>query len=387
MDVVSETKPHRPAISNESQRVLVVDDNNLNRDLLRIRLEREQCEVLEAENGELALAMLAEHSVDLIILDVVMPVMDGMETLKALKANEAYKHIPVIMVSAVGETETVAQCLTEGADDFLTKPFNPAFLKVRMRACFEQKRLHDLEAQQQSAQTNPAAEEVVVPVVQEGAAGSTAEALVMMLAKLIESRGVDKGSRLDRIREYSRVMAEHLRTQAEFADIIDDAFLQALNFAAPLHDIGKISISDAIINKPGRLDDHERAVMQQHTQVGAEALRALQETCPGCVGLQMAADIALCHHERWDGNGYPRKLSGDAIPLAARILTLGDVYDALTSRRTHRDASGHEEAKAILLEERDKQFDPAIVDAFMATENEFMMIRVRYLDPRKAREE
>lgn len=383
-DVTSETYPYR---------VLVVDDYDLNRDLLRFRLEAMGCDVHESENGERALTLLRESDFDMVLLDVKMPVMDGMEALKAIKEDSKLATIPVIMVSAISEIETVAHCLDNGADDFLTKPFNPVFLKTRVRSCLERKRFQDLHSDTATdIETTSTSHDVPEIVESQEVATDEAEdqsvnlalnarsAALFQLATLAETRASGKGARLERIRHYSLILAEQLASTPTYAEIIDKQFIDDLYDASPLHDIGKISTSETILKKPGKLDAHERASMEKHTTDGADTLRRAQEHAE-CSFIAMAIDIAQNHHERWDGNGYPGKRQNDDIPLAARIVTLADTFDALTTRSVYKDITSHTELKKVILEERGKQFDPDIVDAYLAKEGEFSRIQVKHHDP------
>lgn len=380
----TDTNPHR---------ILVVDDYDLNRDLLRFRLEGMGCEVHECANGELALAMLNASNFDLVLLDVVMPVMDGKQTLQAIKENEKLKNIPVIMVSAVNEIETVAHCLNQGADDFLTKPFNPVFLKTRVRSCLERKRLQDQydestdaagadSANDSSAsETEPAIPEAASTTATNDGEVAARSALLLQLAKLIETRSSKKPGRLERIRDYAITIAKQLARSEKYADNIDQQFLDDLYEAAPLHDIGKASTPETILQKPGKLDAHERALMQAHTNAGADTLRIALQEQPDSSFITMAVDVAQNHHERWDGTGYPNAIQGEAIPLAARIVSLADTYDALTTRSSYKEMTNQSELINIISAESAKQLDPDVVEAFLAKEQEFSRIQITKHDP------
>ncbi len=355
--------------------ILVVDDNNLNRDLLRIRLEREGYRVTDAADGQAALAALRARPYDLVLLDIMMPVLDGVDTLKAIKRDRSLHHIPVIMVSAMDEMETVAHCITHGADDYLNKPVNPILLKARVRSSLDRKRLLELDTppgETDAAAASARAESVA------GLLQSPHLAAMFALAKLVESKDPVTGEHLERVREYSRLIAEHLASLPKYAGVVDAAFVESVYVTSPLHDIGKVKTPDAVLLKPGKLDDREWAVMRRHAPEGAAALRAAQPQVENDPLLNMAADIAEYHHERWDGSGYPHGIAGERIPLAARIVALGDTYDALTTCHCYKDAIPHADSRTILVAERGRHFDPDIVDAFVAREEDFVATHQRF---------
>ena len=203
---------------------------------------------------------------------------------------------------------------------------------------------------------------------------------IFALAKLAESRDSDTGAHLERVRLYCRLLAQVLQIRPAFHNVINDDYVRLIYETSPLHDIGKVAIPDSILLKPGKLTADEFEVMKTHTVHGAQTLAAAMNEFPNAEFLRMAHDIALCHHERYDGRGYPRGLVAEAIPLCARIVALADVYDALTSKRVYKTAMCHDEARAIIVVERDSHFDAEVVDAFLQAEDEFQTIRSRYAE-------
>jgi putative two-component system response regulator len=204
--------------------------------------------------------------------------------------------------------------------------------------------------------------------------------MIFSLAKLAESRDSDTGTHLERIREYSKVLATELMNWPKFESVVDAQFVELIYLTSPLHDIGKVGIPDSVLLKPGKLTSEEFEIMKRHTLIGGETLSASANAYPEAGFIKMALDITLKHHERWDGTGYPFQLRGEQIPLCARIVAIADVYDALTTKRVYKDAYTHEEAARIIYDSRGTHFDPDIVDAFAMVEEQMRAIRARLDD-------
>ena len=361
----------RPAVTGKPAEVLIVDDIEENRDILRRRMTALGHIPFMAENGKQALEHVATRLPDLILLDLTMPEMDGYEVLDRLKADARTRHLPVIVITAVNEEESKVRCIKNGAEDYLDKPINATLLKARVGACLERKRLRDLEEEYRNH-----LEEKVQAQVKE--ISSAQLGTIFALAKLAESRDSDTGEHLERVREYCGILARQLCTVPRYADLMTAKFIDDLCAASPLHDIGKVGIADDILKKKGKLTADEFAVMQSHTTCGAETLKAVAEKHPGNDFIHLGIDIAAGHHEKWDGSGYPQRLAGETIPLVARILALADVYDALTSKRCYKEAMPAETARSIIVDGKGKHFDPEVVDAFLAVEAEFLVVRQRF---------
>jgi putative two-component system response regulator len=369
-------------MSNTRYPILVVDDNAMNRDLLSRRLVQQGYRVDVAEDGGTALKMLTKQRFGLVLLDIMMPEMDGYQVLERMKSDAGLRHVPVIVITAVDDVQSAVKCIELGAEDHLPKPFNPVLLRARVGACLEKRRLHEQEEKyrEQLEGYNTELEDRVREQVEE--LSSAQLAAIFAMSKLAESKDPETGAHLERMREYSRVLSGHLSNKSpRHKGVVDDAFVDTIYSASPLHDIGKVGVADHILLKPGKLDPDEWVVMKTHSTIGAETLRAVHEHHPGNDFILMGIDIAECHHEKWDGTGYPNGLAGEQIPLSARIVALGDVYDALTSKRCYKDAFSHERSRDIILEGRGSHFDPAVVDAFLETEGEFVRIRMHYQDP------
>lgn len=360
--------------------ILVVDDNEMNRDLLARRLKQQNYETDIARDGQEALDKMRAHEYDLILLDIMMPGINGYQVLEQMKADSDLIHIPVIVISALDEMESVVRCIEMGADDYLSKPFNPTLLKARVTSSLEKKRLHDMEEgyRQQLEDYNLHLEERVSEQVNEITAAQLST--IFAMSKLAESKDPETGAHLERMREYCKIIAQHLGTKTQYADIITDEFINIIYAASPLHDIGKVGIPDNILLKPEKLSATEWKIMQQHPVIGADTLRAVYEQHPNNAFICMGIEIAEHHHEKWDGSGYPYGLKGENIPLSARILCLADVYDALTSERCYKKEFDHQRARSLIADAENTHFDPQIVSAFFEIEDQFIHIKETYTE-------
>jgi putative two-component system response regulator len=360
--------------------ILIVDDNARNRNLLKDMIVALGHNPLIAENGLSALAQMEKQLPDLVLLDILMPEMDGYAVLERMKRDRSMRYLPVIMISAVDQMESVVRCIENGADDYMIKPFDPTLLKARISARLEKKLNHDKEEDYKSQIQNynlnleKRVEEQVHKLM------SAQTAIIFALAKLSESRDPETGEHLERMAEYSKLLSRQLRLLPKYESIIDDKYIENIYAASPMHDIGKVGIPDRILIKPGKLTGEEFEVMKTHSIIGANTLRDVDAKHPGNDLVRIGIDTAESHHEKWDGTGYPHGLAGENIPIAGRILALGDVYDALTSKRVYKEAFSHEKSRDIILEGRRKHFDPNIVDAFISVEKEFISIKERFVD-------
>jgi len=361
--------------------ILVVDDQEANRDILSRRLQRDGFDAYCAADGEEALTLVRQRGFDLILLDIMMPKLNGYEVLERLQEHPNLRHIPVVVISALEELDSAVRCIELGAVDYLPKPCNPVLLRARVASSIAKKRAHDSEERHrdQLHMLNAQLEQRVSEQVTQITAGQLTT--IFAMSKLAESKDPETGAHLDRLREYCKLVATHLARVDGYRDQIDEGFIDTIYAASPLHDIGKVGVPDDILLKPGKLTEEEWRVMKTHTTIGAETLRAVDREHPGSAFVRMGIEIAEGHHERWDGSGYPYGVQGISIPLSARILALADVYDALTSVRCYKRAFSHGESRAIILEGRATHFDPGVVDAFLETEAEFVRIREYFQDP------
>ncbi|MHB0936467.1 MAG: response regulator [Armatimonadota bacterium] len=333
-------------------KILVVDDDEITREMLAMTLQAEGYDVVTAQDGKRALEIMGQDRIRMVISDWTMPEMDGIELCRRLRAESSDGYIYFVLLTAhSGAAETVAG-FEAGADDYIVKPFNSTELLMRVKVG---ERIQALE---------------------------TRHVTIFALAKLAESRDPETGQHLERIREYCRVLAQGLGGNKKHHVIVNREFVEMIYLTSPLHDIGKVGIPDTVLLKPGRLSDREFEIMKEHTTIGGNTLGAALQQYPHIEYLHMARDITLGHHERFDGNGYPGKLVGEEIPLCARIVALADVYDALTSKRVYKHAFSHDIAKGIIAMESGTHFDPEIVEVFMHNEDAFIEIKDTFrMDP------
>ena len=325
--------------------ILIVEDDTVAAELLSGALEKAGHYVAAvATNGNEALAFLRKSTCNMVITDWEMPEMSGVELCRAIRSEDLGRYIYLILLTVREGTSHIVAGLAAGADEFISKPFEPDELAVRLRTA---ERMLSLE---------------------------TRRVVIFALAKLAESRDPETGAHLERVRNYSQVLAQDLADTPKFEDRIGAGFVRLIYETSPLHDIGKVAIPDHVLLKPGRLNDREFEIMKTHASEGAKTLDAALRQHPEAEFLRMARDIAWGHHERYDGTGYPRELAGEETPLCARIFAIADVYDALISKRVYKKAFSHDVAKSIILEKPGEQFDPDIVEAFVRCEEEFQAI-------------
>lgn len=360
----------------ESTTLLIVDDMPENLEVLDGLLRAAGFRVKAANNGRTALRLASDGDPPaLILLDVMMPQMDGYAVLARLREQPCTRDIPVIFVTALAEAGDEEAGLELGAADYVTKPIRPAVLLARVRAQLQARTARDLLRDQNAW--------LEAEVARRMAESEYIQAVsVRALANLAEARDPETGRHIRRTQAYVQVLAETLGRNPRHAATLTPAFIELLTRSAPLHDIGKVGIPDHILQKQGRLDQDEWIVMQTHAAIGARAIeRAQQHEDRPVPFLAMARDIAHWHHEHWDGTGYPDGLAGEAIPLAARLMAVADVFDAMMSRRAYKSAFPAQEVKDCILSGRGTHFDPDVVDAFEAAFDDFLDIARRHADP------
>jgi putative two-component system response regulator len=354
--------------------ILAVDDTPENLRLIGGLLKADY-RVRVATQGSQALELAAQAPQPaLILLDIMMPAMDGYEVCARLKSHPATADIPVIFLTALSERENEKRGFDLGAVDYLAKPLDPLKLAARVRTHVELKQARDrLRDQNTYLEGEVDKRTRQVQRIQ--------DATIVAMASLAETRDNETGNHILRTQRYVRALALRLRENPRYAAALDDATIALLYKSAPLHDIGKVGIPDQILLKPGKLDEAEFTIMKTHAALGREAIdRAAGHLDEEADFLTIAAEIAHCHHEKWDGSGYPNGLSGEAIPLSARLMAVADVYDALISKRVYKPAFSHEEAMRIILEGKGRHFDPEIIEAFALMQDDFRQIAQEFAD-------
>lgn len=343
-------------------KILVVDDEVRNLSLMEALLVPLGYEVILAGNGEEALEKVQLNPPDLILLDIMMPGLDGFEVTRRLKENEETKGIPIVTVTVLEEVEDRVRALEAGADDFLHKPVDKMELKARVHSLLKVKAFHDHMLDHQKILE----EEVTKRTGQLRAAFEKVKkeslASIYRLSKASEYKDEDIGAHIQRMSNYSAAVARKLG--------LNETTVETILYASPMHDVGKIGIPDHILLKPGKLEPDEWESMKRHVTIGAGILKGSDSAF-----IKLGRTIALTHHEKWDGSGYPEGLRDEKIPLAGRITALADVFDALTSRRPYKEPYPLETALEIIKKERGGHFDPAIVDIFMKHIDDIVKIK------------
>lgn len=346
-------------------KILIVDDSATDRLIISNILN--DCEYYLTCDGLEAMDILYKQKIDLIILDLNMPRMNGFEVLERLRNDEVLSQIAVIILTNYDETENEIKGLSLGAVDYVRKPLNLESLRKRIEV-----HVNIRQAQERINAQKEALEEIVLGRTKELIL--TRDITINALISLLEVRNIESSNHSKRIQSMIRRFSEHLSLLPEYCDILTKEYIDELYKTSPLHDIGKVGIPDCILLKPGKLDFEEFEIMKKHTTFGVEALNYHLITQDPPTFIKTAIELAGTHHERYDGKGYPSGLKGHDIPLSGRMLAIVDVYDALTSKRVYKDAIRHREALSMIMEESGTHFDPKLVDSFMEIEKQILEI-------------
>lgn len=350
----------------KQKKVLVVDDTPENIYVL-MGILKDEFDVSVASNGEKALKIVSMvPDIDLILLDIMMPEMDGYEVCARLKGDKKTEGIPVLFVTALASEENEAKGLELGAVDYITKPFNPALVKARVKNHLELKCYRDRLESMVREKTS----ELEI----------TRDAMIESLALLAENRHLETGSHIKRTMKYVRILADKLKDHPKFKNFVNAELTEHLEKTAPLHDIGKVGVPDSILLKPGKLTKEEFREMQKHAKFGHNALSYSDPRLESNVFLRLAREMAYTHHEKWNGTGYPRGLKGDEIPLSGRLMAVADVYDAITTARVYKTAQSHDQAVDEIQKCSGTAFDPEIVKIFLECEKDFYRIAQEFKD-------
>ena len=357
--------------------ILIVDDEPTNIRLLTEILKQDY-DLKVATSGSQTIALLEKgfSDIDLILLDVNMPEMSGIDVLEKIGQQPEWSDIPVIFVTALNQECDETEGLKKGAVDYITKPISASIVKARIET-----QLTLRHAKLELSNQNKILEERVRERTEE--ISYTQDVIINALTSLAETRDKETGSHIIRTQYYVKILAELIRHLPEYRDVLDDdATIEAIFKTAPLHDVGKVGIPDAILLKPGKLDADEWVIMRTHATLGGDALKKARESVQGkgASFLKYAEEIANGHHEKWDGSGYPLGLKANEIPISARLMAIADVYDALLSKRCYKEAFSHTKALDIMEEGKGKHFDPVMLDVFLDNEELFFEIAEKYND-------
>jgi putative two-component system response regulator len=369
--------------------ILIVDDEAINLSILT-NMFKSSLVVRACRSGEVALQILKTgHIPDIILLDIVMPGIDGYETFRRIRDELKLGDIPVIFITALDGDLDEDKGFRLGAVDYIVKPFRPVIVEARVNAQLELKLARDwLRNQNQwlEAEVNRRMKENLI----------IQDATMVSLSQLAETRDDNTGNHILRTCQYVEILARRLQTDPKYAPVLFDEDIGRIIKAAPLQDIGKIGIPDAILLKNGRLNEQEYEIIKRHSMIGAKTLRSainkvlefdkdleISENNSALLFLREAEIIAEYHHERWDGTGYPCGLKGESIPLSARMMALADVFDALTTSRPYKEAWSFNEAASYIIEQKGTQFSPETVEAFESEKNAFQDVLVTITDTRQ----
>ncbi|KLN66589.1 MULTISPECIES: response regulator [Vibrio] len=353
--------------------VLVVDDNAENRVLLSSLLKPHH-KVVVATSGQQALSICQKQAPDIVLLDIMMPEMDGYEVCEKLKANPKTQHIPVIFLTAKTQIEDEQRGFEVGAVDYILKPISPPTLLSRINTHLKLRfTMEELSEQNDHLEERVRKRTRELEMLQDATIGA--------MASLAETRDNETGNHIRRTQNYVKLLAEELLLNGYYTDELNPESIELLYKSAPLHDIGKVGIPDSVLLKPGKLTDEEFQLMKFHTTLGRAVLLTVEDSIDfKCDFLQTAKEIAYSHQEKWDGGGYPEGLSDYDIPLSARLMAVADVYDALISERVYKPAFSHDKAVSIIAEGAGTHFEPLLVDTFLAIEDKFREIASTFRD-------
>ncbi len=343
---------------NKSKKVMIIDDNVTNLSIARKALYDEYSVIL-IKDAKMALVEIPNTNPDLILLDVEMPELSGFEVIQKIKNElpEPYKSIPVIFLTAKNDGTSEFQGLNLGAVDYVRKPFSAALLKKRVE-------LH-LKLHSYSTNLQNMVKEQIAHIEE------LQYAVVYSMSEMVERRDHTTGGHIMRTSKYLKVLMQKLVEDSPYSQELSEIDMNMYAHAGQMHDVGKICISDQILLKEGKLTDEEYDIMKKHTYYGWDIIKSSVKDVRNFEFLEIAAMFALSHHEKWNGKGYPNGLKELEIPICGRMLAIADAYDAIISVRPYKAAKKHEEAVAIIVSERGQQFDPVMVDAFVAVSDEF----------------
>ncbi|MDC7218434.1 MAG: response regulator [Spirochaetales bacterium] len=360
----------------EHSTLLLVDDTPQNIDIL-VETLSDQYELIVATDGQEALEAVDEQLPDLILLDIEMPVMNGFETCKRLKESARAKDVPVIFLTANSEIDKKTKGFRLGAVDYITKPFDVQEISARVETQLSVKTARDM-LRNQKVFLEKMVEKRTREVLK------TQDVTIRMAASLAETRDNETGNHIIRTQKYVKILSEEMARMPQYSRELTPGMIDLLVKSAPLHDVGKIGVPDAILLKQGKLDDEEFKEMKRHTLYGWGSLKRAEDTMDGDMKndsfLRFAREIAYGHHEKWNGEGYPEGLMGEEIPLSCRIMAIADVYDALISERVYKKPFTHTKACSIIEQDGGSHFDPEIVSCFLRCKDQFRDVALTLME-------
>lgn len=348
-------------------KILIVDDEELNLKLIEGILKDTGYELYFAKDGKEALEKTYELMPDLILLDIMMPEVDGYKVARKLKQDEETRIIPIIMITALKDLESKVKAINAGADDFISKPVDPNEVQARVKSLLKVKKYNDLKRNYQAELEDTVRKRTEELKKAHSQLREQVLDTIYRLSRAAEYRDEQTGAHIKRMSHYSAIISKELGLSKKTVEMI--------LLASPMHDVGKIGIPDHILLKPGKLEPNEWEIMKQHTTIGASILSGARSGY-----LKLSEIIALTHHEWWDGSGYPRGLKGNQIPLVGQIVAVADVFDALTSKRPYKEAFSVEKSLAIVREETGTHLSPKVVDAFFRVLPKILEIKERFKD-------
>lgn len=361
---------------SKNPKIMIIDDTPENLKLLEVLLNDNNCKVFAFPRGKMAIKAAKINPPDLVLLDINMPEMNGYTVCKIFKNTEKLKDIPIIFISALNEIDDKILGFEMGGADYITKPFDFAEVKARIKTHLQIKNL-----QLELKEANFKLEEKVRAQVKEIA--DSQMATIFALAKLSESRDNDTGKHIERVQYYCYLLAKEMSKMEKYKTIISNEFIDNIFHASPLHDIGKVGIIDGILLKPGKLTIEEFEIMKSHTIIGAKTLEKAKSKYPKNNFLSMGIDLAKSHHEKWNGSGYPDGLKFEQIPLAARILAIADAYDTLRNKRVYKPSVPHKRTCDLIISDSGTHFDPDAIKAFKNLKDVFNKHHIHSLHEEK----
>lgn len=353
--------------------ILIVDDNPKNIQLLGNILSDQKYEVEYAMNGIEAIEAVDMEDFNLILMDVMMPEMDGYEACQRIKEMERKSEIPIIFITAKTDVSSIQRGFEVGGVDYIAKPFESQEVLARVKTHLELKEAKDKLKNQNEILERKVEERTRDLIL-------TQEVAIQSLASLAETRDNETGGHIRRTQSYVKLLVQEALRRSVFAPLLNKKTAKLLWDSAPLHDMGKVGIPDSILRKPGKLTDEEFNEMKKHTNYGRESILRAEQSRGSNTFLQLAREIAYTHHEKWDGTGYPRQLRGEEIPISGRFMAVADVYDALVCKRVYKDPFPHSKAVEIIQESSGTHFCPNIVEIFLAVQEDFYKIAYEYAD-------